>query len=305
MPPIVNAKPARLCLVDGTYELFRAFYGAPSRVSQTGQEIGAAMALGRSLSSLARRGEFSHFAVAFDTVIESFRNDLFDGYKTGEGIEPALFSQFGLAEQLVSALGFVVLSMVEFEADDALATLAARFENATEFDGIVIASPDKDLMQCVRGTRIITWDRMRDLRYDEAAVVEKMGVAPLSVPDYLALVGDSADGIPGLAGFGAKGSAALLGSYLHLEAIPADAAGWLPRVRGAAGLARTLCESREAALLYRKLATLRRDVPLPHQAEDLRYVGPDHPRLVALAAGLGEPRLLEFERPTDVVPSSQ
>src|SRR5690606_30266438 len=198
----------RLCLVDGTYELFRAFYGAPSRLSPAEVEVGASIALGRSLRSLAKSGDFSHFAVAFDSVIQSFRNELFDGYKTGEGIEPTLLAQFALAERVSEALGFVVFRMIEFEADDALATAAAQVRDRADVSEVIIASPDKDLRQCVGG-KVRTWDRMRDIYYDTEAVVEKMGVTPEQVPDYLALVGDSADGIPGVPRFGARSTAAV------------------------------------------------------------------------------------------------
>ncbi len=278
---------ARLCLIDGTFELFRAYYGAPSRTSAAGLQVGAAVALGRSLGALARGGEFTHLAVAFDTVIESFRNDLFPGYKTGEGIEPALFSQFPLAEEIADALGLVVLSMREFEADDGLATLAARFEHEPAFDSIVIASPDKDLMQCVKGSRIVTWDRLRNLRYDHVGVRAKLGVLPDSIPDYLALVGDSADGIPGIPRWGARSAAVVLDHYGHLEGIPRSAAEWTIKVRGADALVRELCAHEAEALLYRALATLRRDVPLSHTIVDLAYRGPDTSKLAVLAERWG------------------
>jgi len=273
---------ARLCLIDGTFELFRAYYGAPSRTSAAGSQVGAAVALGRSLGALARSREFTHLAVAFDTVIESFRNDLFAGYKTGEGIEPALFSQFPLAEEVIDALGLVVLSMREFEADDGLATLAARFEHEPAFDSIVIASPDKDLMQCVTGSRIVTWDRLRNVRYDEAGVKSKLGVLPPSIPDYLALVGDSADGIPGIPRWGARSASVVLDHYGHLESIPRSVAEWTLEVRGADALVRELRAHEPEALLYRTLATLRRDVPLSHTIADLAYRGPDASKLAVL-----------------------
>jgi len=282
----------KLCLVDGTFELFRAFFGAPSRTGPSGQELGAAVGLGRSLRMLARSGEFTHFAVAFDTVIESFRNELFSGYKTGEGIEPSLLAQFPVAEELTAALGFTVLSMREFEADDGLATLASRFADHDDLDQIVIASPDKDLMQCVRGDHIITWDRLRNVRYDEAAVRAKMGVSPESVPDYLALVGDTADGIPGVPRWGARGASAVLAHYVHLEHIPRAAEAWVPKVRGAEALVRELRAREAEVLLYRTLATLRLDVPLPHRVADLAYQGVS-PVLSDLLNRLGQPRLLE------------
>jgi 5'-3' exonuclease len=272
--------------VDGTFELFRAFFGAPSRSSAGGVEIGASVALGRSLRALARDGKFTHFAVAFDTVIESFRNDLFDGYKTGEGIEPALFSQFALAERVTSALGFVVLSMIEFEADDGLASAAAQLRDRPELAEVVIASPDKDLRQCV-GPRVRTWDRMRDIYYDEAAVVEKMGVPPHLVADYLALVGDSADGIPGVPRFGARSASAVLSHFGHLEEIPRELEKWDLKVRGAKSLLEQLKNHEEEVRLYRRLATLREDVELGVSLEDMEYGGPNQAALDELSAELG------------------
>lgn len=277
---------ARLCLIDGTYELFRAFYGAPPRVSPTGQEIGATVALVRSLRSLLKSGTFTHYAVAFDTVIESFRNELFAGYKTGEGIEAALLSQFSLAEQVTSALGFVVFGMVEFEADDALASAAAQFRERPDLLEVVIASPDKDLRQCVTA-KVHTWDRMRDLRYDVEGVLEKMGVLPHLVPDYLALVGDSADGIPGVPRFGARSAATLLSHFGHIEDIPRDVAAWDLKVRGAKSLVEQLRSHEEQVILYRKLATLRNDVDLGVNFEDLKYEGPREATLRALSEQLG------------------
>lgn len=277
---------SRPCFVDGTFELFRAFYGAPSQVSASGREVGACLALGRSLLSLRRQGPFTHFAVAFDTVIESFRNELFAGYKTGEGIEPILLAQFDLAERVTRALGFSVFSMFEFEADDALASLAARFKTWPTVERVTIASPDKDLMQVVDAA-VVTWDRLRDKRYDHAGVVEKLGVEPRSVPDYLALVGDSADGIPGIARWGAKSAATVLGHYGHLENIPDDHKQWAVRVRGAQPLAEQLAQHREQAVLYRTLATLRQDVVLDVTLEDLRKKDVDEGQLRALEAELG------------------
>ncbi len=277
---------ARLCLVDGTYELFRAFFGAPSRRSSEGLEVGAAVALGRSLRALRESGEFSHFAVAFDTVIESFRNELFAGYKTGEGIEPALWAQFPLAEEVSRALGFRTLSMIEFEADDGLATLASRFEADPRVAAIVIASPDKDLMQCVRGERIVTWDRVRDVRYDERGVLEKHGVPPRAIPDYLALVGDTADGIPGVPKIGAKSAATLLARFGSVEAIPPSAEAWGVSVRGAAALAESLRANAEVVPLYKTLATLRTDALPECSLEDLE-VRPDPEALQRLQEKLG------------------
>jgi 5'-3' exonuclease len=257
-------------LVDGTYELFRAHFGAPKADAPDGQAIGAVRGLVRSLAYLLR--EATHVAVAFDHVIESFRNDLFAGYKTGAGIEEELASQFQPAEDAVAAMGIVVWSMVEFEADDALATGAARYVD--EVDRVVLASPDKDLTQCVRGERVVLWDRMRKKVLDEAGVEAKFGVKPASIPSYLALVGDSADGIPGLSGWGAKSAAKVLAHYGDLDAIPDDGASWAVKVRGRDKLARTLAESRELARLYRTLATLREDVPLEESLADLAWRGP-------------------------------
>lgn len=264
---------ARVCLIDGTYELFRAYFGAPSRLSPSGIEIGASFALGRSLVALARRAEFTHYAVSFDTVIESFRNRLFAGYKTGEGIEPALLGQFALVEELTAALGFVVLSMREFEADDGIATLAELASRRDDVERVVIASPDKDLMQCVRGKRVVCWDRLREIHYDEEGVREKMGVSPASIPDYLALVGDNADGIPGVPRWGAQSTRAVLAHYGHLEQIPRQAADWTVRVRGAEALTRELREKESEVLLFRTLATLRTDVPLELSWDALEYQG--------------------------------
>lgn len=278
--------PARLCLVDGTYELFRAFFGAPSRRNAEGLEVGASFALGRSLRSLAASGEFSHFAVAFDTVIESFRNELFAGYKTGEGIEPSLFAQFPLAEEVSRALGFRTLSMVEFEADDGLATLAARFGEDPLVEVVVIASPDKDLMQCVRGERVVTWDRVRGVRYDERGVVEKHGVPPRAIPDYLALVGDTADGIPGVPKVGAKSAAALLSRFGSVEAIPPAGESWDIPVRGAAALAESLRAHAAVIPLYKTLATLRTDA-LPRADLDELVLRPDPAALARLEQKLG------------------
>jgi 5'-3' exonuclease len=277
-----------VCLVDGTFELYRAYFGAPSRVLDGKGEVGAAFGLGRSLLSLRRQGQFSHFAVAFDTVIESFRNDLFPGYKTGEGVPPDLFRQFPLAEQLTRALGFLVLPMVEHEADDGLASAADVCTASGVFDEIWIASPDKDLMQCVSGTRIVTWDRVRKKVYTEAEVVAKLGVLPASVPDYLALVGDTADGIPGVPGWGAKSASAVLRKYEHLEHIPRDPERLEVPLRGAAQLLQNLEAHAQAVELYRTLATLVKNAPVPR---DVKAYLPEEPDRAALDA-LGAARLL-------------
>jgi 5'-3' exonuclease len=272
-------------LIDGTFELFRSYYGAPGSKAPDGREVGATRGLMRSLAALLARPDVTHVACAFDHVIESFRNRLFDGYKTGEGIEPDLFAQFGLAERATRALGVTTWPMEEFEADDALAAGAARY--AHEAGQVVLCSPDKDLAQCVRGEQVVCWDRIRDRVLDGPGVVEKFGVPPESIPDYLALVGDTADGIPGIPRWGAKSTAAVLARYGRLEDIPDDASDWDVKVRGAAALAANLAAAREDALLYRTLATLRTDVPLKESLQNLRYRGPDD-TLAALCEEVGE-----------------
>jgi len=260
-------------LVDGTYELFRSFFGAPSAKSPDGREVGAVRGLLASMGALLRDEFTTHVAVAFDTAVESFRNDLFDGYKTGEGIDEDLWAQFPLAERAVRALGCVVWPMVEFEADDGLATGAVRFAADDQVERVFICTPDKDLGQMVGG-KIVQYDRKQQKLYDEDAVYEKFGVPPESIPDYLALVGDAQDGIPGLPRWGAKSTANVLVSYGHLEQIPDDAGDWQVKVRGAQALAEALRENRQDAELYRKLATLRTDVPLQEGLDDLHWTGP-------------------------------
>jgi len=280
-------------LVDGTYELFRAFYGAPPAQDTEGRPVGALRALVSTLLSLLREPEVSHVACAFDHVIESFRNELFAGYKTGEGIEPDLLAQFHPAEAAVRDLGVVAWPMVEFEADDALATAAARFREAPGVEQVVICSPDKDLAQCVSGTRVICRDRQRRTDRDEAGVVARFGVAPGSIPDWLALVGDSADGIPGIPGFGEKTAAAVLARHGRIEAIPDDPRQWDVEVRGRDRLAAALRERREDARLYKRLATLRTDAPLAEGLADLEWRGAPRRELEALLARIGAPELAE------------
>lgn len=275
-----------LHLVDGTYELFRAYYGAPPATGRNGMEIGGTLGVARTLIGLVTREHASHVAVAFDTVIESFRNQLFAGYKTGDGIEPALKDQFPLVERMTEALGFSVLRMIDFEADDAIATLAARHRDAV--DRVWICSPDKDLGQCVRGERVVLRDRRRDLTFDEAGIETKFGVKPASIPDYLALVGDAADGIPGIPKWGEKGASAVLAVYRTLEGIPHDPASWSVKVRGASGLSESLRARFDDALLYRKLATLREDVPDLPSLEAMAWQGADRGKLEALLAELGD-----------------
>ena len=263
----------KIHLVDGTYELFRHHFGAPSRKAPDGQEVGATLGLMKSLLALLAQPEVTHVAVAFDHVIESFRNELFSGYKTGAGVDPALLAQFPLAEDAVTMLGLVVWPMVEFEADDALSSATARFKNQAAVEQIVICSPDKDLAQLVSGSRIVCWDRRREIILDEPGVWEKFGVGPRSIPDWLALVGDAADGFPGIPGWGAKSASAVLSRYAHLESIPNDPQGWGLSIGRAARLAESLAQGKEAALLYRQLATLREDVPLQEDLADLDWRG--------------------------------
>ena len=274
-------------LVDGTYELFRAFYGVPPAHDAQGRPVGALRGILSTLIALLREPGVTHVACGFDHVIESFRNQLFAGYKTGDGIERDLLAQFHPAERAVAALGVVVWPMVEFEADDALATGAARFRDAPGVEQVVICSPDKDFSQCVIGQQVICRDRRRASDRDEAGVVARFGVPPGSIPDWLALVGDSADGIPGIPGFGEKAAAAVLARYLHIEAIPDDPASWSVEVRGKQRLAMSLRGRREDAMLYRQLATLRTDVPLAERLADLEWRGAPRDELEPLLASIG------------------
>jgi 5'-3' exonuclease len=273
IPTAGYSQLVKIHLVDGTYELFRSFYGPPPKKAPDGRQVGATIGLLKSLLALISDSGATHIACAFDHVVESFRNDLFPGYKTGEGIDPDLQAQFSLAEEAVAALGIVVWPMVEFEADDAIATATIRFQDEPTVDQIVICSPDKDLAQLVSGNRIVCWDRRRDIVYDEGAVIEKYGVSPNSIPDWLALVGDPADGIPGVPTWGAKSSSALLSKYQHIEAIPNDIEQWGLSAGRARRLAENLTLHKEQALLYRRLTTLRRDVPLKEGVDDLKWRG--------------------------------
>jgi 5'-3' exonuclease len=268
----------------------------PSSRGPNGQEVGATRALGRSFLHLLGDPEVTHVACAFDHVIESFRNQMFDGYKTGAGIEPTLYSQFALAERMTQALGIVTWPMIEFEADDAIAAFAARAAEHSEVTQVVICSPDKDMAQCVTGDRVICWDRMRNKRMNEAGVREKFGVSPASIPDWLALVGDTADGIPGIQRWGAKSAASVLTEYHHIEHIPDRAGQWSINIRGALALATSLAESRTNAMLYRELAILRRDVPLDESVDHLQWRGPDLEALTALAAELGDERIVDLAK---------
>ncbi len=266
----------KIHLVDGTYELFRNYYGAPPKKLADGREVGAALGLLRSLVALLAQPGVTHVAYAFDHVIESFRNDLYAGYKTGDGIDPDLWNQFQLAEDVVAAAGVPVWSMIQFEADDALAAGAARWKDEKSVEQILLCSPDKDLAQMVTGNRVVCWDRRRDIILDEDGVFRKFGVTPQSIPDWLALVGDAADGYPGIPGWGAKSATGVLSKYGHLESIPEDVRTW--QIKGmapgrAATLAANLEQHREEAFLFRKLATLRTDVPLAEKLSDLEWRG--------------------------------
>jgi 5'-3' exonuclease len=285
-------------LIDGTYELFRQWFGAPQAQAH-GREVGAVRSMIRSFSMLLSKspqprsdGErdrlpMTHVGVAFDHVIESFRNDLFNGYKTGEGLPEALVSQFELAERAAAALGLVVWSMVEFEADDAIATAAHRLAADPEVERVLITAVDKDMCQCVVGTRVVCWDRFKDQTLDDAAVRGKHGVPPASIPDLLALVGDTADGIPGLEGWGKSSAAKLLSVYRHVPDIPDDHTAWRVSLRGGDRLARTLRDHRAEVTLYRTLATLRTDCPIPCDAEALAWRGVNRPALAAICEEIG------------------
>jgi 5'-3' exonuclease len=259
-------------LVDGTYELFRHYYALPSARDTNGREVAAVRGVLASILGMIKGGA-THIGVATDHVIESFRNDLWPGYKTGEGIEPDLLAQFPMLEEALSSAGIVVWPMVEFEADDALAAAAAAAAGDSRVDRVIICTPDKDLAQCVRGTRVVQLDRRKRVTRDEAGVIQKFGVSPVSIPDYLALVGDAADGYPGLPGWGAKSSAAVLAKFVHLESIPTDYRDWHVNAASASALASTLSRERDRALLFRTLATLRTDIPLFDDVDELRWKG--------------------------------
>ena len=263
----------KVYLVDGTYELFRHYYALPSARDQQGREVAAVRGVLRSMLGMIKEG-VTHIAVATDHVVESFRNGLWPGYKTSEGVEPDLLAQFPLLEEMLAAAGIVVWPMVEFEADDALAAGAAAAAHDASVEQVVLCTPDKDLAQCVSGTRIVQLNRRTSVTLDQAGVVGKFGVAPASIPDHLALVGDSADGYPGLPGWGAKSSAAVLAKFVHLESIPKDWRDWHVNVTNASSLAATLGREWDRAVLFRTLATLRTDIPLFEDVEQLRWKGP-------------------------------
>jgi len=282
----------KIHLVDGTYELFRNHFGAPPKQAPDGRQVGATLGLLRSLLLLLSDPDVTHCGCAFDHVIKSFRNDLYPGYKTGEGTDPDLLAQFTLAEEAVSALGIVVWPMDEFEADDAIGSAVTRFKDEKAVDQIVICSPDKDLAQLVSGERVVCWDRRRDIVIDEAGVVEKYGVLPSSIPDWLALVGDSADGFPGISGWGAKSASAVLSRFGHIESIPETLDTWGISAGRAARLWENLSSHKDEAFLFRELATLREDVSLEESLADLEWQGANQ-RLKKFCAELGEEKIPE------------
>ena len=260
-------------LIDGTYELFRHFFAVPAAADVTGQEVGAVRGVLTSVLSMIERGA-THLGVATDHVVESFRNDLYPGYKTSEGVDPELLSQFPILEQALEAMGVMVWPMIEFEADDALASAASKASQDDRVKQVLICTPDKDLSQCVVGTRVVQLDRRSNIVRDEAGVVAKFGVKPQSIPDFLAVVGDSADGFPGVAGWGLKAAALVLSQYPQLEDIPKDWREWHPSIRNARKLAESLFNAWNDALLFRTLATLRQDVRVFDNVDDLRWRGP-------------------------------
>jgi 5'-3' exonuclease len=282
----------KIHLVDGTYELFRAHFGAPPKKSTSGQEVGATVGLLRSMLLLLSDPEVTHVAVAFDHVIESFRNKMYKGYKSSEGVDPIILNQFPVAEAAIKALGLVTWPMVKFEADDAIATAAAKFKKVKSVEQIVICSVDKDLTQMVDGDRVICWDRRREILLNEKGVIEKFGVAPESIPDFLALVGDSADGYPGIQGWGEKSTATVLAKYKHIENIPNDPTKLGLSVGRATTLLDNLQKNYKDALLFRELSTLRTDVPLKETLADLKWQGAT-PRLKKVCKELGSESILE------------
>ena len=282
----------KIHLVDGTYELFRAYYGAPPKKSPNGMEVGATLGLIRSMMLLLKDPEVTHAAVAFDRVIESFRNKLYAGYKTGSGVDSNLLAQFELAEKAVAALGLVVWPMVKFEADDAIAAAVKRLKKIKSVEQIVICSVDKDLTQLVDGKRVICWDRRRETFLNEKGVIEKFGVSPESIPDFLALVGDAADGYPGIQGWGEKSTATVLAKYKHIEKIPNDPSKLGLGLGRATTLLGNLRDNYKDALLFRELSILRTDVPLKETLADLKWRGA-HPRFKMVCKDLGDERVLE------------
>ena len=289
-----------LHLIDGTYELFRHFFAVPAAKDSRGREIGAVRGVLRSVLSMIEGGA-THLGVATDHVVESFRNELYPGYKTSEGVAGELLSQFPILEEALEAMGVVVWPMIYFEADDALASAAAKGARETEVRRVIICTPDKDLSQCVSGTRVVQLDRRRNILRDEAGVVAKFGVPPRSIPDYLAVLGDSADGFPGIPGWGERAAAQTLSRYLHLENLPKDWRRWDPSIASARRLATALFDAWDDALLFRTLATLRLDAPVFDTVDDLRWKGP-LPSFERLCRSMGSPDL--FGRAISAVAAS-
>jgi 5'-3' exonuclease len=276
-------------LIDGTYELFRHFFVLPSHKDDDGVEVASVRGVVRSMLAMLEEGA-THIGVATDHVVESFRNDMWPGYKTGAGVAPELLAQFPILEEALAALGVAVWPMKNYEADDALATAAAQAASYAE--RVLICTPDKDLAQCVIDGHVVQFDRRARKLIDEAGVVAKFGVLPASIPDYLALVGDSADGFPGLPGWGAKAAAAVLARFGHIESIPDDPSAWGLPLRGAPRLAATLAEQRDRAMLFKDLATLRRDAKIDASAEALRWSGPRR-TFKKVAERIGAPSLYD------------
>lgn len=282
----------KLYLVDGTYDLYRMFYGTPKKLNSKGQEIGAGRSFLSYLYQTVKRDEVTHIAVAFSTIIESFRNDLLPGYKKSDRVPPDLFSQFKLAEQITEALGISCWGMIAFEGDDAIATLVAKFKDNAEIDQIVILSPDKDFAQCIVGTKVIMFDSVRNVMYDQEAVKEKWGVGTESITDLLALMGDRSDGIPGIPRWGHKSSSMILSKFKHIENIPDNPDLWGVKIRGSHGLAQSLRMHRKEANLYKYVATLRTDVPMNVSLNELQWKGADRNKLGGVCEELEFPEFL-------------
>jgi 5'-3' exonuclease len=282
----------KIHLIDGTYELFRAHFGAPPKKAINGMEVGATLGLMRSLLMLLQTPGVTHVAVAFDHVIESFRNKMYANYKSSEGVDAVILNQFEIVEKAVSAMGVVIWPMVKFEADDAIATATVRFKKEKSVEQVIICSVDKDLTQLVDGSKVVCWDRRREITLDEKGVIEKFGVKPKSIPDYLALVGDAADGYPGVKGWGAASTAAVLAKFKHIESIPGDPKKLPLGLGRAATLIANLGENYKDALLFRELSTLRLDVPLKENLKDLEWKGATS-KLKNICVELREERILE------------
>ncbi len=282
----------KIHLIDGTYELFRAHFGAPPKKSTRGVEVGATLGLMRSLLMLLQTPGVTHVAVAFDHVIESFRNKMYAGYKSSEGVDAIILNQFEIVEKEVSALGVVIWPMVKFEADDAIATATERFKKEKSVEQVIICSVDKDLTQMVDGKKVVCWDRRREITLDEKGVIEKFGVKPGSIPDYLALVGDSADGYPGIKGWGAASTSSVLAKFRHIESIPKDPKKLPLGLGRATTLLENLGANYQDALLFRELSTLRLDVPLKENLKDLEWKGATS-KLKNVCVELREERILE------------